>query len=42
MRIYRNRFERQYDRNENLQSGSETRNRSRHMFRNIVGKSQNS
>ncbi|VDK82159.1 unnamed protein product [Onchocerca ochengi] len=36
MRIYRNRLERQYDRKENLQSGSETRNRPRHMFGSIV------
>ncbi|VBB32227.1 unnamed protein product, partial [Acanthocheilonema viteae] len=36
MRIYRNRLERQYDRKENLQSGSVTRNRPRKLFENIV------
>lgn len=37
MRIYRNRLERQHDRKESLHSGSETMNRPRQMFGNIVG-----
>ncbi|MCP9266290.1 Metalloprotease TIKI-like protein [Dirofilaria immitis] len=36
MRIYRNRLERQYDRKENLPASSETKNRPRHIFGNIV------